>query len=115
MSGGLGPKPTANFLAEQFGGGSAALVPHTFSIGPPIELGNKRLRRVDAARAATRVTAFQLEDVRRLTVLQVKTAFAGALVAREQLALAEDNLRALDETARLQRLRVDRGHLCELG
>jgi cobalt-zinc-cadmium efflux system outer membrane protein len=47
-------------------------------------------------------------------MLQVKTAFAGALVAREQLALAEDNLRALDETARLQRLRVDRGDLSEL-
>ena len=114
ITAGLRPNPTANYLAEQFGGGSAALVQHTFSIGQPIELGNKRLRRVDAARAATRVTAFQLEDVRRLTVLQVKTAFAGALVAREQLALAEENLRALDETARLQRLRVDRGDLSEL-
>ena len=114
ITAGLRPNPTATYLAEQFGGGSAALVQHTFSIGQPIELGNKRLRRVDAARAATRVTAFQLEDVQRLTTLQVKTAFAGALVAREQLALAEDNLRALDETARLQRLRVDRGDLSEL-
>ncbi|HWP77341.1 MAG TPA: TolC family protein, partial [Methylomirabilota bacterium] len=113
ITAGLRPNPTATYLAEQFGGGSAALVQHTFSIGQPIELGGKRLRRVDAARAATRVTAFQLEDVRRLTVLQVKTAFAGALVAREQLALAEENLRALDETARLQRLRVDRGDLSE--
>ena len=114
ITAGLRPNPTATYLAEQFGGGSAAQVQHTFSIGQPIELGGKRLRRVDAARAATRVTAFQLEDVQRLTMLQVKTAFAGALVAREQLALAEDNLRALDETARLQRLRVDRGDLSEL-
>ena len=114
ITAGLRPNPTATYLAEQFGGGSAAQVQHTLSIGQPIELGGKRLRRVDAARAATRVTAFQLEDVRRLTVLQVKTAFAGALVAREQLALAEENLRALDETARLQRLRVDRGDLSEL-
>ncbi len=114
ITAGLRPNPTATYLAEQFGGGSAALVQHTFSIGQPIELGGKRLRRVDAARAATRVTAFQLEDVQRLTILQVKTAFASALVAREQLALAEDNLRALDETARLQRLRVDRGDLSEL-
>jgi len=114
ITAGLRPNPTATYLAEQFGGGSAAQVQHTLSIGQPIELGGKRLRRVDAARAATRVTAFQLEDVRRLTVLQVKAAFAGALVAREQLALAEENLRALDETARLQRLRVDRGDLSEL-
>jgi cobalt-zinc-cadmium efflux system outer membrane protein len=47
-------------------------------------------------------------------VLQVRGAFAAALVAREQLALAEDNLKALDETERLQRLRVDRGDLSEL-
>jgi cobalt-zinc-cadmium efflux system outer membrane protein len=115
ITAGLRPNPTMNFLAEQFKPGQAQQEgQYTVNVGQPIELGGKRLRRVDAARAATRVTAYQLEDVRRLTVLQVKAAFAGALVAREQLALAEENLRALDETERLQRLRVDRGDLSEL-
>jgi len=115
ITAGLRPNPTMNFLAEQLKpGASQQDGQYTVNVGQPIELGGKRLRRVDAARAATRVTAFQLEDVRRLTVLQVKTAFAGALVAREQLALAEENLRALDETTRLQRLRVERGDLSEL-
>jgi cobalt-zinc-cadmium efflux system outer membrane protein len=115
ITAGLRPNPTMSFLAEQLKPGQAQQDgQYTVNVGQPIELGGKRLRRVDAARAATRVTAYQLEDVRRLTVLQVKAAFAGALVAREQLALAEDNLRALDETERLQRLRVDRGDLSEL-
>jgi outer membrane protein, heavy metal efflux system len=115
ITAGLRPNPTMNFLAEQFKPGQAQQEgQYTVNVGQPIELGGKRLRRMDAARAAVRVTAYQLEDVRRLTVLQVKAAFAGALVAREQLALAEENLKALDETERLQRLRVDRGDLSEL-
>ena len=115
ITAGLRPNPTMSFLAEQLRPGQAQQDgQYTVNVGQPIELGGKRLRRVDAARAATRVTAYQLEDVRRLTVLQVRAAFAAALVAREQLALAEDNLKALDETERLQRLRVDRGDLSEL-
>jgi outer membrane protein, heavy metal efflux system len=115
ITAGLRPNPTMNFLAEQFKPGQAQQEgQYTVNVGQPIELGGKRLRRMDAARAAVRVTAYQLEDVRRLTVLQVKAAFAGALVAREQLALAAENLKALDETERLQRLRVDRGDLSEL-
>jgi cobalt-zinc-cadmium efflux system outer membrane protein len=115
ITAGLRPNPSMNFLAEQFKPGQAQQEgQYTVNVGQPIELGGKRLRRMDAARAAVRVTAYQLEDVRRLTVLQVKAAFAGALVAREQLALAEENLKALDETERLQRLRVDRGDLSEL-
>ena len=39
ITAGLRPNPTANYLAEQFGGGSASQVQHTFSIGQPIELG----------------------------------------------------------------------------
>ena len=110
----LRPNPTMNFLAEQFGGGSAALTQYTVNIGQPIELGGKRQRRIDSARAATLVSRFQLDDVRRQTILQVKSAFAGALIARDQLALAEQNLTTIDGIERLQRLRVDKGDLSPL-
>src|SRR6202022_3229581 len=60
---------------------------HRCVCGPPIELGGKRQRRIDSARAATSVAGYQLEDLRRQTILQVKTAFAGALIAREQVEL----------------------------
>jgi cobalt-zinc-cadmium efflux system outer membrane protein len=115
ITAGLRPNPTVNFLAEQFGGAtSASQVQYTVNVGQPIELGGKRERRLDSARAATRVAGHQLDDVRRQTVLAVKSAFAGVLLAREQLALAEQNLKTLDETERLQRLRVEKGDLSEL-
>src|SRR5712691_1471844 len=114
ITAGLRPNPTATYLAEQFGGGSAALVQHTFSIGQPIELGGKRQRRLESARAATRVTGHELEDVRRQIVFQVKKAFTDALVAREALDLTEQNVRALDDLERIQRYRAEKGDISEL-
>jgi cobalt-zinc-cadmium efflux system outer membrane protein len=110
---GLRPNPTGSFAAEQLG--SSNVDPqYTVAIGQPIELGGKRQRRIDAAQAATRVTGHQLQDVRRQTILQVKTAFNSVLLAQAALALAEENLKTLDETERLQRLRVSRGDLAPL-
>ncbi len=114
ITAGLRPNPTMNFLAEQFGGGAASQTQYTVNVGQPIELGGKRQRRVDSARAAIQVASYQLEDVRRQTILQVKSAFAGALIAREQLALAEQNLKTLDDTERVQRIRADKGDISEL-
>jgi cobalt-zinc-cadmium efflux system outer membrane protein len=109
----LRPNPTANFLAEQYRLPDTS-PQYTLNVGQPIELGGKRERRIDSARAATRVAGHQLEDVRRQTILLVQTAFVNGLVAREQLALAEQNLNTLDDTERLQRLRVEKGDLSEL-
>ena len=115
ITAGLRPNPTATFLAEQFGGGSdASQTQYTLSIGQPIELGGKRQRRVDSARAATQVTGHELGDVRRLIVFQVKKAFNDALVARETLALAEENLKTIEDLERIQRFRADKGDISEL-
>lgn len=111
----LRPNPTMNFLAEQLRPGQAQQdAQYTINVGQPIELGGKRHRRIDSARAATQVAAYQLDDVRRQIILQVKSAFAGALIAREQLALAEANLKTLDDTERIQRLRAQKGDISEL-
>src|SRR6266849_9930984 len=115
ITAGLRPNPTANFLAEQFGGASdASQTQYTLSIGQPLELGGKRQRRVESARAATRVTGYELEDVRRQIVFLVKKSFTDALVARETLALADENLRTLDELERIQRVRAEKGDISEL-
>jgi outer membrane protein, heavy metal efflux system len=112
---GLRPNPTANFLAEQFGGASdASQVQYTFSVGQPIELGGKRQRRLDSARAATRVTGHELDDVRRQIIFLVKKSFGDALAGRESLSLAEQNLQSLDELERIQRFRAERGDISEL-
>jgi outer membrane protein TolC len=70
---GLRPNPVAPYAAEQLGNRNVD-PPHTVTLGQPIELGGKRQRRLDSARAASRVTAAELEDVSRQVVAQVKTA-----------------------------------------
>jgi cobalt-zinc-cadmium efflux system outer membrane protein len=110
----LRPNPTANFLAEQFGGGSASQTQYTFNVGQPIELGGKRQRRVDSAKTATKVTGYELADLRRQLVFQVKKSFSDILVARDALALAEQNLGALDELERVHRIRAEKGDISGL-
>lgn len=114
VTAGLRPNPTATYLSEQWGGGSASQVQHTFSIGQPIELGGKRERRIESARAATRVSGHELDDVRRQVVFQVKKAFTDALVAREGLGLTEQSLQALDELEKIQRFRAEKGDISDL-
>src|SRR6266850_1289278 len=69
---------------------------------------------LDDARAAIRVTAAELDDVRRQTVAQVKKAFTDTLVAEATLALAGENLRTIDEVERLQRIRSEKGDISEI-
>ena len=111
----LRPNPSMNFLAEQFKpGASQQDTQYTVNVGQPLELGGKRGRRIDSARAATQVASYQLEDIRRQITLQVRSAFAGALIAREQLALAQENVKTLDDTERIQRLRAEKGDISQL-
>ena len=115
ITAGLRPNPTANFLAEQFGGGSSASqTQYTINIGQPIELGGKRQRRIDSATAQTKVTSHQLADLRRQIDFQVKKTFTDILVARDSVTLAEQNLAALDDLEKVQRLRADKGDLSGL-
>src|SRR5207245_1493621 len=76
--------------------------------------GGKRQRRIGSARASTRVTGFELADVRRQIVYQVHKAFTDILVAQASLTLAEQNLRTLDDVERIQRFRAERGDISEL-
>ena len=110
----LRPNPSANFLAEQFGSGNVAVTQYTFNVGQPIELGGKRQRRIDSAKAATKVTGLELADLRRQLIFQVKKSFSDILVAREALALTEQNLTALDDLERVQRLRAEKGDISGL-
>src|SRR5439155_914875 len=82
ITAGLRPNPTANFLAEQFGGASSASqTQYTINIGQPIELGGKRQRRIDSATAQTNVTTHELADLRRQIDFQVKKTFTDILAA----------------------------------
>jgi outer membrane protein, heavy metal efflux system len=113
ITAGLRPNPTASYTVEQLGGSSAS-AEHTVIVAQPIELGGKRERRRESARAASRVTGYELDDVRRQVIFQVKKAYVDVLTAAAQHTLAVDNLRTIGEIERIQRLRVDRGDISEL-
>jgi len=108
----LRPNPTATYLAEQFGAPGSPQ--YTISLGQTIETGGKRGRRIESARAATRVTSYELEDVRRQVIFQIKKAFSDALIAQASEALATANLATLDELERIQRFRAERGDISKL-
>ncbi len=113
ITAGLRPNPQASYTIEQIGGQSQNLQ-QTVTVGQTIETGGKRERRIASAQAATRVTGYELDDVRRQVVAQVKKAFIDVLVAEATLALAQDNLKTVDEVERLQRFRAERGDISEL-
>jgi len=108
----LWPNPTFNYLAEQFG--ATGQPQYTVSVGQTIETGGKRGRRIESARAATRVTGYELEDVRRQVIFQTQKAFTDVLVAQASQALAAANLTTLDELERIQRLRAEHGDISQL-
>ena len=111
ITAGLRPNPSASYTAEKFG---ASAQEYTVTLGQTLELGGKRARRLDSARAATRVTRLEVDDVRRQVLSQVKKTFTDVLVARATLALAEQNLKTLDDVERIQRFRAERGDISEL-
>src|SRR4029453_173975 len=67
---GLRPNPTASYLAEQLGSPNVS-AQQTVALSQTIETGGKRGRRIDSAHAATRVSEFDLADVRRQVIAQV--------------------------------------------
>jgi outer membrane protein, heavy metal efflux system len=113
ITAGLRPNPVATY-SNQYLGAQNVDVEHAIALGQPIELGAKRQRRLDSARAATRVSELELADARRQLVALVKRTFTDILVGQAALDLAREGLRALDEVERIQRFRAERGDISEL-
>ncbi len=113
ITAGLRPNPVGTYSMDHLGARGVDQE-YAVAVGQPIELGGKRARRLDSARAATRVSEFELADVQRQIVAQVKRTFSDALVAQATVTLAQDNLRALDDIERIQRFRAERGDISEL-
>ena len=109
----LRPNPVASYAAEQLGNRNVD-PQHTVTLGQPIELGGKRQRRLESARAASRVTGAELDDVRRQVAAQARKAFTDALVSDGIVKLTTDSLKALDEVERLQGIRAEKGDISQL-
>jgi cobalt-zinc-cadmium efflux system outer membrane protein len=78
------------------------------------EGGGKRGRRIEAAGAAKKVAELQLLDSTRQVVLDVQNAVVDYLLAKDNLSVARESLAALNETARLNEVRVKNGDLAQV-
>jgi cobalt-zinc-cadmium efflux system outer membrane protein len=112
---GLRPNPTIDF--EQTTGrltGSAGERETTVGFAWPLELGGKRQRRVDLARAELEAAEAEVADRERRLTAEVRTAYAEAMAARRELEITRE-LNNLDlQTARVVEARVSEGDAAPL-
>jgi cobalt-zinc-cadmium efflux system outer membrane protein len=79
-----------------------------------LERGGKRASRIETAENAKEVAELQLLDAVRSLRNDVQTAGVEVLLAKSNLALAEENLQALREIVRVNQLRLKSGDLAEV-
>jgi cobalt-zinc-cadmium efflux system outer membrane protein len=79
-----------------------------------IERGGKRDRRVDQATVAKSVAELQLLNTTRSLVLDVQGAFTDVQLAKLNLALARDNLKAFNDVVQVNTDRVRTGDLSQV-
>ena len=89
---GLRPNPELSFGIEDFGGSGIYRGTHslqsTLSLGQVVELGDKRLRRMDAASAAHDVIGIERQAQQLDVLANVTARFIDVVEAQEQEALA---------------------------
>jgi cobalt-zinc-cadmium efflux system outer membrane protein len=78
-----------------------------------IERGNKRARRLDAAKSATAVTRSQVTDNERGLTFQVGSLFINVQLAQSTLELARMDLKSFQETVDISEIRFKDGAMSE--
>jgi cobalt-zinc-cadmium efflux system outer membrane protein len=78
-----------------------------------IERGNKRARRLEAARSATAVTRSQVADSERGIAFQVGSLFVNVQLAESTLELARADLKSFQETLDIGEIRLKDGGMSE--
>jgi outer membrane protein, heavy metal efflux system len=79
-----------------------------------IEGGHKRERRIEVAEGARSVAQLQLLNTTRQLILDVQSAFVDVLAAKENLDLANQNLKALNALVDVNSSRVRAGDLAQV-
>src|SRR5262245_44235863 len=79
-----------------------------------LERGGKRGNRIAVAENSRAVVALQLLNSARTLILDVQNAFVEVLLAKENLSLAQENLRAFGDIVRVNQTRVKSGDLAEV-
>jgi outer membrane protein, heavy metal efflux system len=78
-----------------------------------LERGGKRQRRLDAARDATGVTRYQVDDSERMLVFNVAQQFINAQLAQSVLAFAQKDLDSFGQTVKISEDRYKAGDISE--
>ena len=81
----------------------------TAGIYQEFEIGGKRAARLQSARLATSISQTDFADRRRTLLFNLRQAFAQALLATSDLALARDNLANYQKVADLNKLMLQEG------
>ena len=79
-----------------------------------LERGQKRASRIAVAEGGRAVVELQLLNSVRTLILDVQNAYVEALQAKENLALAQDNLKAFGDIVEVNRKRVGSGDMAEV-
>lgn len=82
---------------------------YTFQIQQLLERGGKRALRTEQAGAQVEAARAQVLDALRTQLFQLRQAFGAAILARENLKLAELTNQQYEQTERLAQIRVDNG------
>jgi len=127
---GLRPNPIITFGAEQFdftgsqltrpfrnlvttNSDSAANRLYTFRYDYVVERGNKRELRTEVAESQLQAAEAQLLETTRQQLFQLRQAFYAAVLARENVRVADENLDLISSTEQLIKLHVDTGDSSE--
>lgn len=121
----LKPNPTVTLGAEQFDfahpllhlfatdPNSASNRVYTFRYDQILERGEKRRLRTEMAEQQLRAAEAQLLDATRQQLFGLKQAFYTAVLARENLRVADENLYLINSTEQLIKLHVETGDTAE--
>jgi cobalt-zinc-cadmium efflux system outer membrane protein len=85
----------------------------TDSLAYTFERGGKRQSRISSARAATAVQRDLTADAQRQIEFQLKSTFVAFVLAKQQLALARQNLTEYQQTEQANQLRLDAGDISQ--
>ena len=92
-----------------FQGTSGGPTQYDLNVTHPIDLNQKRRRRIETAVRAGEVTEAQYQNAVRLQIDNLYTAWVNVLAAREQIVLLETGLRNLDAQKRATESMAERG------
>lgn len=88
----------------------AAMTTYTVEVDQLIERGGKRGLRTAQADFNAQTAEAQVKDALRQQIFQLKQSFYAAVLARENLRVARDNLERFNRTERILRVQVKEGY-----